>query len=242
MNISALKTGLFALHGDVFDFFCEALQKQKKELSENTIVVIASKIVALAQGRKVQGSKKAIEKWVKKEAERYWKTEYPQIFLSLTNGILIANAGIDASNTEPETLILWPIEAQQFADEFRKQIQNRFSLQNIGVIVSDSRCTPLRAGVSGVALAWSGFEGVTDERGKQDLYGNPLQITKLATADNLSSAAELVMGNANESTPFVLCKDVLVKFTAEQQSPCMAQFPIKDDIFAPLYQAEIRET
>ncbi len=232
MHFFSLKTPLFCKGDDLFKFFCDALRKQDVQLSEKSVVIVSSKIVALSQGRVVQGTKKEIEKYVKQESEQYWKTNYPGIFLSLTNNILIANAGIDASNAKKGTLILWPENVQEESDNFCEKLKEKYTLNEAGVIITDSRCTPLRTGVTGIALAWSGFEGVLNEKGKEDLYGQKLEITQNAVADNLASASELIMGNANESTPFVICNNAPVEFTDTLQNPNMASFPPEDDLFS----------
>ena len=71
----------------------------------------------------------------------------------------------------------------------------------LGVIIGDSRTQPLRLGCSGIALGVSGFVPVEDARGTDDIYGKPLRITYKAVADNLVSAAELLMGEAGERVP-----------------------------------------
>lgn len=238
MNFLTLKTPLFHPGENLFSFFEDALNKNQQELKENSVIIIASKIVALSQKRIVLAETSEMETWVKKESEQYWTTDYPGYFLALKNGVLIANAGIDASNSEKGTLILWPENVQQVADELRALVQEQLKLKNIGFVISDSRCTPLRAGVTGVALAWSGFVGVRNEQGAKDLFGKELKVTQNAVADNLTSAAELVMGNANESTPFVICQNAPVEFTDVQQDPRMGVFPMEKDLFSVFWKKE----
>jgi F420-0:gamma-glutamyl ligase len=81
------------------------------------------------------------------------------------------------------------------------------------VIITDSRTQPLRIGTIGVALAVCGFEPLADERGKPDLYGRPLQVTRRALADELATAAEILMGETNECVPAVLIRDAPVNLT-----------------------------
>ena len=83
---------------------------------------------------------------------------------------------------------------------------------NIAVIVGDSRTQPLRLGCVGIALGCAGIEPVEDMRGRKDLFGKPLLITRRATADNLVSAAQVIMGEADESTPAVLIRDAPAVF------------------------------
>ena len=75
---------------------------------------------------------------------------------------------------------------------------------DVGIIFSDSRLAPTRIGTTGVAVTISGFNPSIDKRGQLDLFGNKLRVTQMAIADNLSSAAQLLMGEGNESTPIVI--------------------------------------
>ncbi|MBI5414611.1 coenzyme F420-0:L-glutamate ligase [Candidatus Peregrinibacteria bacterium] len=236
MFFSGLKTSIFHNGEDLFSFFSQEFEKSHQKIGEKSVVIIASKVVSLSQNRVVRAEKSEMENWVKKESEKYWRTAFSNIFLSLKNGILIANAGIDASNAEKGELILWPENVQKFADEFRSKLKSKFKLHEIGVVIIDSRCTPLRTGTTGVALAWSGFEGVRDMRGKKDLFENTLEVTQESIADNLASAAELIMGNADESIPFVICENAPVEFTGKQQNPKRGVFSEKEDLFRVLWE------
>ncbi len=240
MNLFALKTLLFQEKDDLFSFFIEALQENYK-LKDRSVVIIASKIVALSQSRVVFAEKDEIEQIVRKEAQKYWRTNVSGFFLALKDDILIANAGADFSNTPEGKMILWPENPQRVAEEFRTKLQTEFGHKELGVLIMDSRCTPLRAGVSGVALAWSGFEGVVSEIGKEDLHGKPLEVTKNAVADNLASASQLLIGSGAESTPFVICEDAPVAWTDALQRPSDAVISFQEDLFAPLWNSSLPE-
>jgi len=100
------------------------------------------------------------------------------------------------------------------------------------VLVVDSRVVSRRLGISGVALGWSGFHGISDERGKQDLFGKELAVSQIAVADNLASLAQIFFGQSNEQTPFVLfekCENIV--FTEEEEDPKIAVIAEKDDLF-----------
>lgn len=236
MNFFGISTSVFDGSEGVFSFFLRHVGAQKKSLGDGSVVMVSSKIVALSQGRMVSSDSADMEQWVERESDEFWKTSLPHLFLTITNGIVLPNAGIDASNVGEGNLVLLPSDVQACADEFRDQLKEEFSLRNVGVVICDSRCTPLRAGVTGVALGWSGFEGVEDQRGEEDLFGVPLKMTQNAMADNLASAAELVMGNGNEAVPFVVCENAPVRFTDDAQSPEMAHFSRADDLFAALWE------
>jgi coenzyme F420-0:L-glutamate ligase / coenzyme F420-1:gamma-L-glutamate ligase len=128
--------------------------------------------------------------------------------LAVTKGIVAPNAGIDRSNVARGYAILYPRDPEETAGRLRKKliISMPHEKQKLGVILSDSRVTPGRLGTIGVAIAASGIETVVDERGKRDLFGNVLKVTMKAVADQLATAAELVMGEARESIPLVLIR------------------------------------
>lgn len=133
--------------------------------------------------------------------------------LTMKNKVLIPNAGIDRSNVPEGQAVLWPEEPFKSAEKLRKELMKEYDLSELGVVISDSHCQPLRMGTSGIAIGWAGFEGVQDERGSKDLYGREMVYTKVAAADNLASAATLEMGETDASVPFVLIRDTKVTFT-----------------------------
>ncbi|MCK4740255.1 MAG: coenzyme F420-0:L-glutamate ligase, partial [Candidatus Thorarchaeota archaeon] len=84
--------------------------------------------------------------------------------------------------------------------------------KTVGVLIIDSRTQPLRLGNIGMALGVAGFKPVADDRGRNDLFGNTMRITRRAVADNLSSACTAVMGESDESIPAALIRDAPVEF------------------------------
>ncbi len=78
----------------------------------------------------------------------------------------------------------------------------------VGVIIADSRTHAMRLGCSGVAIGSAGITAVIDDRGRSDLFGRKLEVTKRAVADNIVSAAELVMGEADECTPAAIIRGI----------------------------------
>ena len=127
------------------------------------------------------------------------------VLLTYRNETLIANAGIDYSNAPPGTVVLFPKSPQKAAQRIRSYLEEQFQ-KKIAVIIGDSRVQPLRRGTVGVAIAVAGMEPIEDFRGRKDLYGRELQITFRALADDLVSAAQLLMGESNEQIPAVLIK------------------------------------
>jgi coenzyme F420-0:L-glutamate ligase len=124
----------------------------------------------------------------------------PGHLLSMKGGTLLPNAGVDASNAPPGYVVLLPKDPDRSARMIREEIMSRTGAR-VGIIIADSRTHAMRSGCSGVAIGCSGIPSVIDVRGRSDLFGRPLEVTKQALADNIASAAEIVMGEADESTP-----------------------------------------
>jgi F420-0:gamma-glutamyl ligase len=145
-------------------------------------------------------------------------------------------AGIDESNSN-DNYVLWPSDSQKTANEIRQYLADRFKLKNVGVVIVDSTCTPLRLGTSGVALAYSGFSALNNYVGKPDLFGRPYQVSQSNIAGGLASTAVLIMGEGTEQTPFALIEDVdVVSF--QNHNPSLKELeginiPRDDDLFAP---------
>lgn len=136
------------------------------------------------------------------------------VLLTLKEGLLCPNAGIDNSNAPEGCVILYPENPTESARKIADFILNEFDVR-IGVIVADSRTQPLRLGCTGVAIGAAGFLATVDKRGEADLFDRPLTVTRVAVADNLASAAEAVMGESNESIPFALIRNANAVFDKE---------------------------
>ncbi len=223
------------------------LDKYIKNLSDKSIVAVASKIVAIAEGRtvkikssklKVQNLRGQKDELIKQESEFYLpREENPyNVSLTVTRGNLVASAGIDESNGGGY-YVLWPKDPQESANRIREFLRKKFKIKNLGVIITDSRTTPLRWGVTGIAIAYSGFEPLKNYIGKKDIFGRKLEFTKLSLIDNLASSAILVMGEGNEQTPVAVISDIdFVKF--QTRSPIKKELEslkisIDEDLYGP---------
>ena len=230
MEVQAVKTALVSTKCDLGRFIAESLKSQNFFHLEGCVLVVSAKIVAISEGNLVNLDDISFKELVKKESDEVIN-EVDGCFLTAKNGIVIPNAGIDLSNVPDGHAVLWPENPQKSADHIYKELVAEFGLTDFGVVIADSRITPRRAGTTGVALAWAGFEGVEDERGKSDLFGKELKLTQKAVADNLVSAALLVMGEADECTPISIIKDAPVQFTDRQMDPNTAVMESSNDLF-----------
>ncbi|TFG05728.1 MAG: coenzyme F420-0:L-glutamate ligase, partial [Promethearchaeota archaeon] len=127
------------------------------------------------------------------EAKEIIKKEHV-IVVETNHGFVCANAGIDKSNVEGETTIsLLPEDCDEEARSIAEELK-KVTKKDVGVIISDSFGRPFRIGATGVALGTAGVSAILDKRGKTDLFGHELQTTLIGQVDNLSSAAQLLMG------------------------------------------------
>lgn len=193
------------------------------------MVVISSKFVAISEGRIVdlqsvrpseQATALSIRYRIPAELCELVVRESDEVLggvigfiLTSKEGMLSPNAGIDRSNIETGRAVLYPRDSLASALEVVEGLRFRRGVR-IGVVITDSRLMPTRRGTTGVALSSAGIEAVLDLRGKKDLFGNILRVTSQAIADDLCSAAQLVMGESDEGAPFVIIRglsDVLLK-------------------------------
>lgn len=211
-------------------------------LREKSILAVTSKIVSICEGKTVKIGKISKRKLVKKEAEYYLSNEdYPQsIMLTIKNNILIPTAGVDESNGNGY-YILWPVNPQKTANKIREYLKKRFKLQDVGVIITDSKTSPLRWGTTGIALTHSGFSALNDYIGTKDIFGRQLKVTKANVADALAVCAVLLMGEGSEQTPFVIAEDLpFIRF--QNRNPSKKEIKelkinLEDDIYAPLLKS-----
>lgn len=216
---------------DLVSCFDNSLKYNSEELKEKDIIVFSSKVVALCQGKKID-----LETIVSSQKAKYLANKYSmndqlvelvikeadvvfggvkEVLLTSKYNNLIANAGIDSSNSGNNSVILWPSNPYETARELRKELIQKYELKNLGVIISDSHIQPLRSGVIGQAIGVSGFKPAENCIGRIDLFSREMHYTKRAIADQITSAAHLVMGECNERISFVVARNVKAEFTNE---------------------------
>jgi coenzyme F420-0:L-glutamate ligase len=217
MQLIPLKSQLLKSGDDLFVVLKKSLNRKKEGLKNGDILVIASKALSYCQGRLVKvTNKKEFQELVRKESDKVLLDG--DMVITMKNKVLIPNAGIDNSNTPKDQVVLWPKDPFADARKIRREILKEYKLKKLGILISDSHCQPLRLGTSGIAIGWAGFEGVADERGKKDLFGKKMHYTQMAVADCIASAANLLMGETDASIPFVVIRDLRVKWTNKKAS------------------------
>ena len=182
----------------------------KVELEDGDVVVLAQKIVSKSEGRvvrldEIEPSPRALEiagddqdphriEAILREAKRVVRVRKPLVIAETRQGFICASAGVDSSNApEPGMLVLLPEDADASAAQIRERFRE-LTGRTVGVLVTDSFGRPWRQGTIDVALGAAGLEVMRDLRGQRDRVGYELHATMIAVADEIASAAELVMG------------------------------------------------
>jgi coenzyme F420-0:L-glutamate ligase/coenzyme F420-1:gamma-L-glutamate ligase len=197
----------------------------KLELEDGDVVVLAQKAVSKAEGRVVrlddiEPSERARElagddqdprriEAILREAKRVVRVRKPLVIAETRHGFVCASAGVDSSNApEPGMLVLLPLDPDASAHQIRERLRE-LTGHDIGVVVTDSFGRPWRQGTIDVALGAAGIEVLRDLRGQHDRVGYELHATMIAVADEIASAAELVMGKV-DSVPAAVVRGLEV--------------------------------
>jgi coenzyme F420-0:L-glutamate ligase len=229
MQIRTYKTGIFTEGADLAKFIATYI----KRVPEESVVVVTSKIVALAEKRTTGVTTDAEKtKLIKSESTSAIKTEW--VWLTIKDGMVMANAGVDESNADGR-IILLPKDSFRAAAKLRKQLQRIYKVKRLGVLLTDSRVLPLRSGVTGVALGYAGFKGLRDYRGTPDMFGRPLKITQTNVADGLAASAVFLMGEGAERQPIALITGAPIEFQDRVQRDELL-IALQYDLYRPLFK------
>lgn len=186
---------LAALLGDALA--ADAAARPSTALADGDVLVVTSKVVSKAEGRVVQAEDR--EAAITAETVRVVATrEHPGGVTRIVEnrlGLVMAAAGVDASNTDEGTVLLLPVDPDATARALRAALGERFGV-TVGVVVSDTAGRPWRQGQTDIAIGAAGVRVLDDLRGSTDTHGRPLQVSMAAVADEIAAAAELVKGKA----------------------------------------------
>jgi coenzyme F420-0:L-glutamate ligase/coenzyme F420-1:gamma-L-glutamate ligase len=228
-----------------------ALSREPLSLLPGDVLVVASKVVSRAEGRFVDLARVVVSAEARALAETVEKDPrlVELILQESTNisrqakdvlivrhrlGFVSANAGIDLSNAAPgdvpgEYALLLPRDPDASAATLCEQIRQRWGV-DVGVVISDSHGRPFRLGSVGIAVGVSGLPALIDQRGRVDLDGRPLMHTLTALADQLASAADLVLGQADEGRAVVVVRGL--SFEAGEGGAAALIRPRDQDLYA----------
>ena len=225
----------------------QAAEKQNTPIQEKDVIVVTHVVVSKAEGNVVNldevvpspqakeialktGKEPALVEVILQETKEIIRLNKNSIITETKSGIICANAGVDRSNVSGDrNVVPLPKNPDVSAQKIRQEIK-RLTGANVAVIVSDTHGRPFRMGEINVAIGVAGIKPIRDRRGEKDLFGYVLKIKQTAIADELSSAAELVIGQANEGVPAAIIRGYNYK-TAENASAAELTRPKEKDLF-----------
>ena len=229
------------------ELICNAAEKQNTPIQEKDVVVITHVAVSKAEGRVVNldevspserakeiarktGKEPALVEVILSESKEIVRMRLNSLITETKKGMVCANAGVDRSNVAGErNIVLLPENADASAQKIRQKIK-RLTGCDVAVIVSDTHGRPFRMGEINVAIGVAGIKPIRDRRGEKDLFGYVLRIKQTAVADELASAAELVIGQANEGIPVAIIRGYKYQAT-ENASATELTRPKERDLF-----------
>jgi len=196
-------------------------------LRDGDIVVVTSKIISKAEGRVIRSDR---ESAIDAEAVRVVARRGQTRIVETRHGLVLAAAGVDSSNTAPGTVVLLPEDPDGSARRLRKALGERLGI-SLGVVVTDTLGRPWRVGQTDAAIGAAGLAPVRDHRGKPDTFGNMLEVTISAVADEIAAAADLVKGKTTQ-VPVAIVRG-LAELVTGSDGPGAAALvrPAADDMF-----------
>jgi coenzyme F420-0:L-glutamate ligase/coenzyme F420-1:gamma-L-glutamate ligase len=197
------------------------------DLRDGDILVITSKVVSKAEGRVLTAPR---DQAIEAETVRVVARRGVMTIAQTRHGLVLAAAGVDESNTAPGTVVLLPADPDESARRLRKALQTLTGVR-LGVIVTDTMGRPWRAGQTDNAIGAAGVLPALDHRGEADTFGNILEVTVAAVADEIAAAGDLVKGKAL-GIPVALVRG-LAELVTEQDGPGARALirPADEDMF-----------
>ena len=229
--LSLNKIEIFAVTGlpvvnkgdDLASLICQAAEKQGTPVQNGDVIIITHVVVSRAEGNVVNLETitpsefdKSVAKRTDKdprlvevilrESRSIVRMNDGKLITETKQGVICANSGIDRSNVPGNSNVaLLPENADRSAQMIRQKIRE-LTQKDVAVVVSDTHGRPLRLGEINIALGIAGFEPLRDRRGEKDLFGYTIKVKRTAIADELASAAELVIGQTNEGIPVAIIR------------------------------------
>lgn len=225
----------------------DALATAETGLEPGDVVVVAQKLISKAEGRicrlsEIQPSADAVElaaatdkdpaivQLILDESASILRHRPGVIIAQHRLGMVLANAGIDRSNVDRDAdlVLLFPENPDASAARLRDALQSATGAR-LGVVIADSVGRAWRMGTTGMAIGCAGVEALANLRGQRDMHGRVLEVSEHAIADSIASAAELLMGEADEGTPVIILRG-LDQGVSEQDSRLLLR-PAAEDMF-----------
>lgn len=237
---------------DLSEVLLKTLEQSPVSLCDRDILVVSQKIVSKAEGRRVdlntvEPSSRALEfaaqtdkdprlvELVLRESREVLRVRPGLMIVEHRLGIVMANAGIDQSNlgiADDTSALLLPEDPDASARSLRDSLTTATGRQ-LAVVIIDSVGRAWREGVVGLAIGVAGIEPLVDMRGKRDRDGRELGVTQIGFADQLASAASLLMGEADESRPVIVVRGLAgsVSVSSTTTGASVLQRPAEHDLF-----------
>jgi coenzyme F420-0:L-glutamate ligase/coenzyme F420-1:gamma-L-glutamate ligase len=231
----------------------KAIATLNLQLLDGDILVVAQKVISKVEGKivrlesvkpsqravdlsKISGKDPRFVELVLRESKRVEVVGKGHLIVTTKHGITCANAGIDVSNVDGrgESVLLLPDDPDLSARKLRAYIREKCG-KNVGVIISDTHGRTLRDGQINVAIGLSGVKPFHDYRGTPDMKGYVLRIKQIAVADELASASELVIGQAQEQTPVAIIRGLSL-VSDDETSSAPLNMPRERWLFQPIEQ------
>jgi coenzyme F420-0:L-glutamate ligase/coenzyme F420-1:gamma-L-glutamate ligase len=229
------------------ELICEAVARMDIEILEGDILVVTHKIVSNSEGNVVNldqvvpsdlaktiasktGKDPSLVEVVLQESREIRRLGEGVIITQTKQGWVCANSGVDKSNVRGERFVVTlPKDPDESARRIRKRIRE-LTHKDVAVVVSDSHGRPARMGEINVAIGVSGIRPIRDRRGEKDLFGRVLRVKQTAVADEVSSAAELVIGQADEGIPVAIVRGVTYSKSEDAKANELVR-PKEKDLF-----------
>jgi F420-0:gamma-glutamyl ligase len=239
MRVTPIKTNIISNNDSIQNL----LDTYITDISENSVLVVTSKIISIMQGDVVSIDTDKVT-LIQEECERYIPPSNNPFHstITITGHKLSAAAGIDESNAD-NVYVLLPSKVQVVANKLRSYLQDKYSVTNIAVIITDSRSSPLYLGTHGVAMAYSGIKPLKDYIGKKDLFGREILVSRLNVVNGIASAAVTMMGEGIESTPLAVVSELDTSIFCNN-NPTEVEineqfYELENDLYAELLRSDL---
>jgi len=241
-NLPIVKEG-----DNLAELICNATEQQGIPIQEGDILVVTHVVVSRAEGNVVNLDRVVPSDFAKSFAQQFDKDPAlietilqesrsivrmgnGKLITETKHGIVCANAGVDQSNVPGErNVALLPENSDRSAQRIRREIR-RLTEKDVAVIISDTHGRPLREGEINIAMGVAGIRPIRDRRGEKDLFGHVLRVKQTAIADELCSAAELVIGQSNEGVPVAIIRGYSYPKSEEAKATELTR-PREKDLF-----------
>jgi coenzyme F420-0:L-glutamate ligase/coenzyme F420-1:gamma-L-glutamate ligase len=230
---------------DLGDIILAAIGQNDLDVRDGDVFVVAHKIVSKAEGRivnladvkpsrnaarmaKVHGKDPRIMELILRESVQVLRAKNGIIVSETKHGLVCANAGVDQSNVEGDSALLLPVDPDKSASRLKDTIKKKTG-KEVAVIITDTFGRPFREGQVNVAIGLTGIRPIKSYIGSRDMFGRKLKVSEIAVADEIASAAELIMGKS-EGIPAAIVRGFPFEKAAKSSARSL-QRSRKQDLF-----------